>query len=110
MGLKTKLSKRLKSFLTVSFTLLLGGCSCFPKDLNVEPKQILTRFNKCKVYRVVDFENLKFEFDRDITLDECIVDGDFILTSEEIQKIRRAAKEAKKCYEDTCQRGPQNGN
>ncbi len=109
MGLKTKLPKRLKSFLMVSFTLMLCGCSCFPKTIEVKPKQILTRFNKCKVYRIVDYTNLKFEFEKDIALDECIVDGDFVLTSSEVQAIRRAYKETKKCVEDTCQRG-QNGN
>lgn len=109
MGLKTTLSKRLKSFLTVSFTLLITGCSCFPKEINVKPKQILTRFNKCKVYRVVDYANLKFEFEKDITLDECLIDGDFVFTSNEVQAIRRAYKETKKCVETSCQ-GSNNGN
>lgn len=110
MGLKPRLTKKLKNFLTVSTALFICGCSCFPKSVDVRPKQILKRFNKCKQYRIVDYSNLKFEFEKDLSLEECLIDGDFVLTSSEVQAIRRAYKETKDCVEKSCNKAGPNGN
>lgn len=75
-----------------------------PKTPDVRPKQILKRFSICKQYKIVDPVNLTFQFDKDIALSECIADGNFVITADELLSIKRAAKQAKECYDQTCKK------
>lgn len=98
MELKTKLSKKLKSFLTVSAVLFLTACGCFPDAPKIQARQILKRFNKCKVYKAEYNSTLDFTFVGDISLEECLADGGFVITDKELLDLRRTYKEAKDCY------------
>jgi len=105
------LKKKLRKCLTVSTSLLLCACSCFPteKELDVRPKQILQRLGKCKQYKIVDFKTFKFEFEKDLPLDQCLVDGFFVLTDDEVVALRKAANKTRDCVEKKCH-GGNNGN
>lgn len=105
MAQKKKLSKLLKTVSTASMLLVLAGCSCFPKLPDIRPKQILQRFNKCKQYTVEFGDQVKFKFEKDIPLNECLVDGYFVLTDSELVELRRKYQEAKKCFDQTCKKG-----
>ena len=101
MEAKKKLSKQLKIVSTASL-LFLAGCSCFPKAPDIHPRQILQRFDKCKQYTVEFGDTMVFKFEKDIPLNECLVDGYFVLTDSELVELRKKYNEAKKCYEQTC--------
>lgn len=109
MAQKKTLSKLLKTVSTVSFSIALAGCGCFPKPPEVKPKQILTRFNKCKQYTLEYGETITFKFEKDLPLDQCLVDGYFVLTDSELIELRNKYKEAKTCYDQSCGRQV-NGN
>lgn len=84
--------KRLQTFLTVSFLILiLPACS----DVDVRPKQILKRFNKCKQYRVEDVDKATLVFDKEVALEECLEDGNWVITPKELTDLRRKYKEIK---------------
>lgn len=104
MDLKKILLKKLKTSIKVSFIFLVG-CSCLPKKVEIYPKQILKRFNICNQYQIVNLETVELKFVKEISLEECLADGNFVIKNEELQTLRREIKEAKQCYDDNC-RGP----
>lgn len=94
---KSKL--QLKVALTASL-LFLVGCGCFPKPPDIRPKQILQNLGICKQYIATFGDKLTFKYEKDIPLDECVIDGDFVLTDDELVSIRKTYNEAKKCAEN----------
>lgn len=101
MEQKKRSSKLLKTVLTVSL-LFLSACSCLPKDPDIRPKQILKRQGVCYQYTMKFQEKVVFKFDKEIPVSECLIDGSFVLTEEELIKARNFYNEAKKCYEQKC--------
>lgn len=97
-----RLKTLLKTALTVSALTALAGCSCLPKDPEIKPKQILQRLGKCKQYKMNFGEKLTFKFEKDIPLSECLKDGYFVLSDDELVAARNYYNEAKKCYEESC--------
>lgn len=97
MGQVKKLKMPLKAVLTVSLLFILQSCGCFPKPPDIRPRQILQRLNVCKQYRATFSETLTFKYEKDIPLDECLVEGHFVLTDTELVDIRRTYNEARKC-------------
>ena len=98
MGHTMKSKTQLKTVLTVSLLLFLAGCGCFPKPPVIKPKQIIQRLNVCKVYKATFGDTLTFKYESDMPLADCMKDGDFILTDDELVDIRRTYNEARKCY------------
>lgn len=102
MGMIKKLKTQLKTISTVASAALIVGCSCLPKDPDIRPKQILQRLGKCKQYTMEFGDKLTFKFEKDIPLSECLKDGYFVLTDEELVRARTYYNEAKKCYDQQC--------
>lgn len=99
MGHQKKLNRILKVVLTAS-VLFIVGCGCFPKPPDIRPKQILQNLNICKQYIATFGDKLTFKYEKDLPLDECIIDGHFILTDTELVEIRRTYNEAKACSDN----------
>lgn len=94
-----KSNLQLKVALTASL-LSLVGCGCFPKPPDIRPKQILQNLGICKQYVATFGTKLTFKYEKDIPLEECIIDGDFVLTDDELVSIRKTYNEARECVED----------
>jgi hypothetical protein len=62
----------------------------------------MQKYNLCNEYRLEYGEIISFHFTKTVPLSECLKDGNFIFTANEILELRRAYKKAKLCYEDTC--------
>lgn len=99
-----QLKTLLKTISTVASALLIAGCSCLPKDPQIKPKQILKRLGICKQYSMNFGDSLTFKFEKNIPIDDCLKDGYFVLTDEELVRARNYYNEAKKCYEQECKR------
>lgn len=89
---------------TVLILSILSGCGCLPKAPDIKPKQLLQRYGVCNQYKLEFKNKLLFKFEKEIPIEECLIDGHFILTDNEIVELRRTYEEAKKCYEDTRRR------
>ena len=110
MALKQKSTKRLTTFLIISLAFLSGCATGLPKPPDVQPKQILSRFDKCKIYKPRMGDKLYFDLVGEIPLSECVVDGYFVVSDKEITSIRAFYLEAKGFYEQKCVEKPRNGN
>lgn len=99
---QTNKSKTPQKIILTAISLFALGCSCLPKDPEIKPKQILTRLNKCKQYKVEFGDKMVFKFEKDIPLSECLQEGFFVLTDEELVRVRNYYNEAKKCYDKKC--------
>ena len=86
-----------KVALTASILFLVVGCGCFPKPPDIRPKQILQRLGICKQYIATFGDKLTFKYEKDLELDECLVDGYFVLTDTELVDIRKVYNETKEC-------------
>jgi len=76
------------------------GCGRFPNPPDIRPKQILHELNICKQY-VADFgDKLTFKFEKDIPIEDCLIDGHFVLTDSELVDLRKAYNELKKCTQN----------
>lgn len=100
MELKTKLIKLPTLCLTLSF--LVGCASTFPKPPDVQPKQILSRFNKCKIYKPRYADKMYFDLVGEVPLEQCLVDGFFVISDEELTRIRNFYPDAKQFYQQNC--------
>lgn len=109
MAPMNKLKTKLKVASTGSLLLFLVGCGCFPKPPVIKPKQIIQRLNVCKVYNATFGSTLTFKYEKDIPLDECLVDGHFVLTDTELVDIRRTYNEAYKCHNEQRNCKPKKG-
>lgn len=96
-----KSKMKLKSIFAASSFLFLTACGCFPEPPQIEVRQILERFDKCKVYKVGYNRTMDLTFDRNISIEECLAEGNFVITDAELGKIRATYKEAKECYSDS---------
>lgn len=94
--------KLLKTFLMGASVLFLTSCSCLPRDPEIKPKQYLKRLNKCKQYTMKFEDRVVFKFEKDLPLSECLVEGNFIITADELVSARNFYNEAKKCYDEKC--------
>lgn len=94
------LSKQLKIVLTVSLLFFIVGCQCLPKTPDIRPKQIVQRLNVCKEYKIDFGEKMTFKYQKDLPLQDCLIDGSFVLTDTELTLIRNYYNEAKKCQNE----------
>lgn len=98
-----KSSKRLKTALTVSLLVLASSCGCFPDPPSIAPKQIVERLGVCKQYKATFGKKLTFKYEKDIPIADCLKDGDFVLTDEEIIALRKTYNAARECEDKkTC--------
>ena len=103
--------KKLTTFLIISFSVFSFGCATgVPKPPEITLKQVLTRFEKCKIYKPRYGDKLYFDLVGEIPVNECVVDGYFIVTDEEVTKLRAFYLDAKSYYENKCVEKPRNGN
>lgn len=109
MAHTNKLKMKLKDALTGSLLFILVGCGCFPKPPDIRPRQIIQRLNVCKVYKATFGSTLTFKYEKDIPIDECLVDGYFVLTDTELVDIRRTYNEAYKCHNEKRNCKPKKG-
>lgn len=109
MAPMNKLKTKLKVASTGSLLFILVGCGCFPKPPVIKPKQIIQRLNVCKVYNATFGSTLTFKYEKDIPLDECLLDGHFVLTDTELVDIRRTYNEAYKCHNEQRNCKPKKG-
>lgn len=89
--------KILRDALTGSLLFLIVSCGCFPKAPDIRPKQIVQRLNICNQYVATFGDKLTFKFEKEIPLDECLIDGDFVLTDDELVEIRNFYNKASDC-------------
>lgn len=101
MGRKMKSVKQLGTALILSVVLV--GCGCLPDAPDVRLRQINQRLNSCDIYKVKFGSKLIFDFEQEVPLPQCLVDGDFVITDDEIIAIKNAYKEARDCYIKTRQ-------
>lgn len=94
------LSKKLKTVLTVSLLFFVVGCNCLPKTPDIRPKQIVQRLNVCKQYKIEFGDKMVFKYEKDLSIQDCLIDGDFVLTDDELIAIRNYYNEAKKCEKE----------
>jgi hypothetical protein len=47
-------------------------------------------------------DKMVFKFEKDIPLSECLKEGYFVFSDEELVRIRNYYNEAKKCYDKKC--------
>lgn len=109
MAPTNKLKMKLKTASTVSLLFILAGCGCFPKPPDIRPRQIIQRLNVCKQYTATFGETLTFKYEKDIPIEECLVDGYFVLTDTELVDIRRTYNEAYKCHNEKRNCKPKKG-
>jgi hypothetical protein len=57
------------------------------------------RLGVCNQYKVTFSDKLILKFEKEIPLDECLIDGHFILSDKEVLELRRAYRDAKECDE-----------
>lgn len=100
MELKRTSTKQLIACLILSSTFGCGHKLPVPPD--VQPKQILSRFNKCKVYKPRYGDKMYFDLVGEVPLEDCLVDGFFVISDEELTRIRAFYPEAKKFYQKNC--------
>ncbi len=99
---KKKSERRLKTVLILNL-LFLSGCGCMPEAPDIRPKQILQRENICNQYTIEFGQKMVFRFEKEIDISQCLIDGDFVLTDDELITLRKTYEEARKCY-DTSKR------
>lgn len=94
---KTKLKTALTA---ISLSILAASCGCFPVAPDIRPKQIIQRLNVCKQYKATFGKTLTFKYEKDLTIEECLVDGSFVLTDQELVDLRRTYNAARECVDD----------
>lgn len=109
MAPTNKLKMKLKVALTASLLFILAGCGCFPKPPDIRPRQIVQRLNVCKQYKATFGSTLTFKFEKNIPIEECLVDGFFVLTDTELVDLRKTYNEAYKCHNEQRNCKPKKG-
>jgi len=86
----------------ISFLFIQGCATCNIDTPTTQLRQILKRLNKCDVYSIEYGDKLKFKLEKEIKLEECLADGNFVVTAKEIQELKNSYKDAKKCITEKC--------
>ena len=82
-------------------TLSLSSCGSWVPV--TRPKQINQRENLCNQYKLNYGKTLTMSFEKTIPLEECLVDGNFVITRDELFELRRKYNEMSECYRKSCQ-------
>lgn len=85
--------------LTISLFLL--ACSGAPKPPDVKPHDIDLVHKVCGEFKIVNYEQLKFEWVADHPIEKC--DGYFAFSAEDMVKIKNYIKDMKRYAEQVCQ-------
>lgn len=86
-------------FLTL---LILSNLSCksFPTPPDLHPYDIDLEHGVCGEFKIVDKENMVFEFVKDHNISTC--DGFFALSPEEMQSLKIYLRDARQTWEKKC--------
>jgi len=89
-------------YLMLVLTLATINLSCdgFPEPPDLHPHDVDLVHQVCGEFKVVDKENLVFEFVQDHKLEKC--DGYFAISPEEIQSLRLYLKEVRRTWAKKC--------
>lgn len=91
-------TKTLKTLLLIVLTATSVGCGCLPKPPEIHARQILQNRNRCDDYKLIFGETeLSFQKVGTMPLDQCLVDGYFVLSDTELVNARAYYHDAKKC-------------